>query len=381
MLERARGALGWRTGLVLAAAFTLAPLRTAAPQPEESSHDAIARLIAGLPTGDAALTPLEKRPSWIAYGDAIDPRWKKLEGKQLQAMRSWSASELAARAPGAHNVLYPFSGPDLINVTTILPGRSETILLSLEPVGSLADLTRFAEADFDAFFSGMQKSLSSVLSWDFFQTKDLRADLTVPGLEGALPILLFFAARDGQQVLDVQHLFVGPDGAVQEVPAVAGETPHGEGVPGVRITLRRSDSDAVRNVSYFQVDLSAHSLGQRESFFAFVAERGPFVSYLKAASYLMFKPKYAAIERFILENSRHVLQDDAGIPMKAFEPSRWNLRLYGSYDGPIRLFAHRHQPELEEAYRNRDDVSPLPFSVGYEIRPHESNLMLATKRE
>ena len=381
MAEGVRDKASWRTGFALAVAIALSPLQAAPRAAPPGTHDAIARLIAGLETGDAALSTLEQRPSWIAYRSAIDPRWKKLDERRLAAMRTWTASELAARVPGGHNVLYPFSGPDLINVTTILPGRSETLLLSLEPVGSLPDLTRFDEADFDAFFAGMQKSLSSVLSWNFFQTKDLRADLTVPGLEGALPILLFFAARDGQRVLEVDHLFVAPDGTVTEVPAVAGEIPSGEGVPGVRITLGEPGTGAVRTVSYFQVDLSDHSLDQRKSFFAFVAERGPFVSYLKAASYLMFKPKYAAIERFILENSRHVLQDDAGIPLAAFEPNLWSLRLYGSYDRPIRLFENRHQPELEEAYRTGNDISPLPFSVGYEIRPHESNLMLATRRE
>jgi hypothetical protein len=354
---------------------------TKASGPDAAAYTATARLIAGIPSAEPGYAPLEARESWAAFSAAIEPRWQKLEGRQLTAMRRWTAEELAPRTGGGHPVFYPFSGPDLINPMTILPGRADTFLLSLEPVGRIPDLTRYDEAAFDAFFAGMQESLSSMLAWDFFQTRELREDLTVQGLDGVLPLLLFFAARDGMEVRAVHHVFAGPDGALREVPSPVGAPPEGEGIPGVRLTLGRPGSDAVRRLHYFQVDLSDHSLQVNAGFFDALSARGPFVTYLKAASYLMFKPKYSAIERFILAHSRHVLQDDTGVPVAAFEPARWDLRLYGSYDRPIRLFDHRHQPELEETYRTRTDVAPLPFSVGYEIRPHQSNLMLATRRE
>ena len=93
----------------------------------------------------------------------------------------------------------------------------------------------------------------------------------------------------------------------------------------------------------------------------------------------MFKPKYHPIERYVLKNSRQILQDDSGVPLADLRKAGWSVRLYGSYEKPIPLFASMLQEDLVEAYRTRDDVQPLPFSVGYKIRPRESTLMLATK--
>jgi hypothetical protein len=364
-------------GAAWLAVLALGPAAMAEPMDGAEQVDDIARLMAGLSTEDSALARFEQRRSWVEYGQAIDGRWQKLEARQLAPMRAWSARKLAGD-PG-REVFYPFSGPDLVNPMTILRDRKAYVLLSLEPVGLLPDFAAFDEPSFDAFFAGMRQSLSSALKWDFFQTKELRRDLAVPGLEGVLPLLLFFAARDGQQVLGVQYLFVRPDGTLHEVAARPGEAPAGEGVPGVRITLRSPGSEAVRFVDYFSVDLSSHSLDTRQGFFSFVSRRGPFTTYLKAASYLMFKPKYAAIQRFVLDHSRQVLQDDSGVPFAELQRRGWNLQLYGSYERPIRLFAHRYQEDLAEAYRTRTDVSPLPFATGYKIRADESTLMLATR--
>jgi hypothetical protein len=364
------------------AAFASAPVRTpalhAAAHPAVA-YDDVARFLAGLPNDGGRLAPLEQRRTWIEYGRAIDERWRKLETKQFSKMRGWTVRELSPRSDADRKVLYPFSGPDLINMTTLLPDRPGYVMLSLEPVGSLPDLESFSVPDFDRFFAMLQQSLSSALKWDFFQTKQLRKDLSVPGLKGALPLLLFFAARDGQEVVDVRYLFVGSDGVLEEIPASSGPPPSRDGVPGVRLSLRSPGAEGVVDVCYFAVDLGSYSVEQKRAFFSWVAGRGPFTTYLKAASYLMFKPKYKAIQRFILEHSRDVLQDDSGIPFADLQRSGWELALYGSYERPIPLFASRYQEDLARAYRTRTDVKPLPFAAGYKIRPRESTLMLATK--
>jgi hypothetical protein len=364
----------------------VAPALIGAAEPGDAAqparrYDHVSRFLAGLRTDGSPLAPLEQRQTWVEYARAIDERWRKLESRQLSKMSSWTARELGPRSDLGRQVLYPFSGPDLINMTTLLPDRPGYVMLSLEPPGSIPDLEGFDGPDFDRFFAMLQQSLSSALKWDFFQTKELREDLSVPGLEGVLPLLLFFAARNGQEVVDVRYIFVGSDGAVKEIPANAGPAPGHEGVPGVRLSLRRRGADTVADLLYFAVDLGSYSVDQKRAFFSWVAARGPFTTYLKAASYLMFKPKYKAIESFILEHSRDLLQDDSGIPLADLQRGGWELTLYGSYERPIRLFESKYQEDLAQAYRARKEVKPLPFSAGYKIRPGESTLMLATKPE
>lgn len=357
------------------------PEGAAAASPEwgEASHDELARFVAGLETGSPEFAGLEQQAGWVEYRRAIDPRWARLEARQLEPMRRWAARELPPQPGRPQQVLYPFSGPDLVNVTTSLPGRRGAILLSLEPVGEIPDFQGFDEASFDAFFAGLEQALASTLAWNFFQTRQLRRDLTAPGLRGVLPVLLFFAARDGQRVLDVRYLFVSPDAALEERPALPGPAPAGTGVPGVRLLLKANGDAEPFELDYFCIDLSSASLDQHRGFFASIARRGPFTTYLKAASYLMFKAKYSGIERFILDHSREVLQDDSGIPFARFAELGWQVKLYGSYERPIPLFEHRYQADLAAAYSAAGDLPPLPFSVGYQTRPGRSTLMLAVR--
>jgi hypothetical protein len=47
------------------------------------------------------------------------------------------------------------------------------------------------------------------------------------------------------------------------------------------------------------------------------------------------------IRTFLLENTDTLVQDDSGIPVSFFTPEGWELRLFGSYPGPISLFKER----------------------------------------
>jgi hypothetical protein len=47
--------------------------------------------------------------------------------------------------------------------------------------------------------------------------------------------------------------------------------------------------------------------------------------------------------------------------------------------GPISLFRNRYQTAMRDAYKNKENVKPLPFGIGYQFREGSSNLMLAKK--
>jgi hypothetical protein len=339
-----------------------------------------ARLVAGMATGDAEADGVEALPAWQEHRAVLDERWAEFETRQLAPMRAWSHAELDGRVAAEVDVLYPFSGPDAIHPLAIFPGRARYWMLSLEPVGSVPDLATLDPEVLEAFLAGVRSSLGSLLRWSFFRTRSLRADLRVPGLEGVLPLLVLFAARDGCELRDVHYLIAGEDGTFEEFAArPGGEPPTATGarVPGVRVRLRRPDG-AESEILYFAVDLGSESLRIRRAFFERLTAHGPFTAYLKAASYLMFKPKYFAVRDYLLAHSGAILQDDSGIPWSFLAGEPWHTRLYGHYDEPIALFAHRKQEDLAEAFR-RAVVGPLPFSAGYRHRRDQSNLILATR--
>lgn len=101
------------------------------------------------------------------------------------------------------------------------------------------------------------------------------------------------------------------------------------------------------------------------------------VTYLKAASYLMYNDSFSNIRNTILANSSHLLQDDSGMPLKSFDNAKWDLKFYGAYTRPIGLFSNSYQSDLRQVYASNQTIKPLDFGIGYQFAVNQSNLMLA----
>jgi len=337
-------------------------------------YDDCARFIAGLSTPGSSLADYEKKPAWVKFAASMNQSWEKFDQRQLAPMREWASRELGSA--GTSTVFYPFSGPDFINIYTLFPRAHTYLLVALEPVGALPD---FAALDLQDFFASLQRSLSVYLSIDYFATARMATQIGQTQLKGVLPLLLFFLAREHARVLDVRYWLMKPDGAIEEQPAT-GERNPGPGVPGLRIVFAGAGAAEKQTLYYFQLNLQNNSFGRNPQFASFLKGFGPLTAFTKSASYLLFSRYSADIRQFILNRSRYVLQDDSGIPLKDFDPAVWNLRFYGTYTAPFRLFKNRYQPDLAAAYKSGKDVYPLPFGIGYRYRVGTSNLLFAARK-
>ena len=85
------------------------------------------------------------------------------------------------------------------------------------------------------------------------------------------------------------------------------------------------------------------------------------------------------IRNFILDHSNLIVQDDSGIPLANFNREKWNLRLFGTYLGPIELFKQHYQPKLQELFE-QSNPPPLGIGFGYRWSYKESNLIVAQRR-
>ena len=68
----------------------------------------------------------------------------------------------------------------------------------LEPTGPIPDLTKLSRESLAHGLRNIEESLSSILSYSFFQTIDMRRTLVASPLPGTLPILYVFLARSGK---------------------------------------------------------------------------------------------------------------------------------------------------------------------------------------
>jgi hypothetical protein len=97
-------------------------------------------------------------------------------------------------------------------------------------------------------------------------------------------------------------------------------------------------------------------------------------AFAKAASYLMHGGNFTTVRDFLLTHTSTIVQDDSGIPLKAFPTDRWIVLGYGTYNRPIDLFKDKYQPDLAALFQ-QSQRDPLPFSFGYTWKKNESSLL------
>jgi hypothetical protein len=313
--------------------------------------DETARFLAGLPV-EGPLAPLMQTPGWQQHAQAMDEAWAKKEAQQILPIRDWMSVNAQPYFLSTETMYYMFAGPDFLYAHTFFPYANTYVLAGLEPIGQVGDLTTFPADAVTGNLSILRASLGNILRFQYFITKDMRAELGKNGVSGVLPLLYVFLARTGNTVLEVERL---------TSPA-----------EGVRITFRDPQREQTQTLFYFKTDIS----GGNSAFLKWCAARGPGLSLLKAASFLMHGDGFNGVRNFLLENSRVIIQDDSGIPLRAF-PKGWDVQCFGRYVPHRTEFAKYSQPDLL-AFSQRNPSSPLGFAFGYHWQKEEGMLMMAT---
>jgi hypothetical protein len=350
------------------AATMLLVLALPARAAETITADDTARFLAGMqPSANSPLTPLTKDPGWQRHAKFFDTAFGQLEQRQVSKIRAWADANLAAPRP---TMFYMFSGPDFLYADAFYSKATTYVLSALEPVGSVPDLTRLPRGGIGAALYHVEHSMGAILSFSFFITKMMKADLRAGQLNGTLPILYVFMARSGKTIRDVAPIALDDKGAAY----FGNENPGPNATRGVRIIFAGPDG-VERTLYYFPTDLSNSGV-KASGFLKFCATLAPGNSLIKSASYLLHSGNFTTVRDFLLANSATVIQDDSGIPLTYYSQKKWRLFPFGRYAGPIGEFPGRYQESYAELFRR---AQPMDFGIGYRWRSHESNLLLAVR--
>jgi hypothetical protein len=87
---------------------------------------------------------------------------------------------------------------------------------------------------------------------------------------------------------------------------------------------------------------------------------------------------FAGVRNFLLQNSRVIIQDDSGIPLRAFSRG-WKVNCYGRYVPHHEEFEKYRQADLAAIYAQNPPPPPLGFAFGYHWQKEDGLLMLATR--
>jgi len=324
-----------------------------------------ARFLAGLPVdGGSPLAQYTESAAWKQHAAEIDTAWGKCDRVSLSKTRAWAGHFVKSSGSSAP-CYYMFSGPDILYARTVYPGASTYVLCGIEPIGAVPDLTKASQERVDASLGVLRRSLSNVLRFSYFITKDMRVDLGGAELGGTVPVLYFFLARMGCDIVSVDYVNLSSSGVLGK-----------GGVPGVKIVFR--EGFGTQTMYYFKADLS--NGGSGASVMNFCRNLGPNgLGLLKAASYLLHESSFSKCREFLQNNCRVIVQDDSGIPLRNYNPERWQLRFFGNYQGTTGgPFEKYYQPELAAAYTNAK-AAPLDFQLSYQWNTKLANLMVAVR--
>lgn len=180
----------------------------------------LSRFVAGKPVSTASpLNQLMAVPSVRKHYAETTDLSSKWEESRLRRIREWAATELQPQITRPTTVKYMFGGPDFVHVVSIFPGVPEYILAGLEPLGTLPDFFAMDELTMDRYLSHLNHTLRSISRRNFFITTEMREDFGKEGVDGVFPVLLYFAALTGHDVLHADYVKVEPDGGAVLAPA------------------------------------------------------------------------------------------------------------------------------------------------------------------
>ena len=346
---------------------------------ERATPDDTARFLAGLrPSPGSPLSTLTKSAVWQRHAARFDTLFELKDRASLSKIRVFATKEIPQTD---RPLLYFFSGPDFLYADGFFADATTYVLSGLEPAGEIPRIEELNPRALEYTLRNTERSLSSILRLSFFQTNDMRRQLSAGPVFGTLPILYVFLARAGKTVSEAETIVLDQEGNVKQADAERKSGEIGEasqdGARGLRIVF--SDKKHSRQtLYYFSGDVSDDGF-RKSGLLKFCSKLGQANAFIKSASYLLHRDRYADLREFILKQSTLVLQDDSGIPISYFDPLKWELQPFGNYVGPIPLFRNRYQASLARLFRARDRKG-IDFGVGYQWRRNTSNLLLAIKK-
>lgn len=344
-------------------------------QPEESAPvipgpppNDTARFLAGMPLPPSSpLAALTKDPAWQEHSGFFEKAFAKLNVRQLEKLHNWQTANLPESRNRYPVVYYMFSGPDLLYVDQFFPNASVYIMCGKEPLGPPPNPSQIT--NLSVAFQNLENAMNSSLTTSYFITEDMKVHLQQQNLGGTVPILYVFLARANKDIQEVSYISLDSGGGIHQARG---------GTPGVKIVYRDRKSGITQTLYYFTTDISDGGISASPGFMNFCAHFGVGASFLKSSSYLMFEGSFGRVRNFILDHSQLIVQDDSGIPLANFSSSKWNLRLFGTYVGPLDIFRQYNQPRLHQLFAE-NNPPPFPIGFGYQWNFHKSNLIVAQR--
>jgi hypothetical protein len=334
--------------------------------PHQPDADHVGRYLGGMVAQDGSpFSGMLSTQAWQDHRREFDTLWDKFGQVRRPMLERFQKRELSFPQLQRPTVFYPFGGPDILTASIFFPAARTFVLVGLEPPGSLPTRDLVESKHPEEYLPRIRRTVYSLLHRSFFITEAMDKQIRGQITDGVLPLLLIQLVRTGHTVLGYQHVEIDPSGNLVPWRTHNGP-PATHGNRGVVIEYRGDGQKEAKQVIYLSVNLHNRAFSTNTAFRKFMEGRQPVATFFKAASYLPHQKGFSQIRDYVLQISSGVIQDDTGIPFRYWDPSKWDVQLYGQYTKPYGSFRFMVQPDLRKAYSEGSaKVKPLGFYIGY----------------
>ncbi|HON78685.1 MAG TPA: hypothetical protein PK544_09365 [Spirochaetota bacterium] len=354
-----------------------------APEVQGNHWNNLARFLGGMTVQeDSNLKKAAATGAFRTHRQTMDRFWDQVKKRNISKISPWRDDHIPVSCR-TNTVFYPLSGADFVNLYTFFPRAKSYIMASVEDQGPIPQPHTLTPGRLKTGLGSIRQCIASIASINYLLTRDQRIATRNTSLPGTMPVLLAVMARLELHITDVQQITIGADGRIRKHEGPSAPRPGHDEISGCRILFNNGNAPQ-QELVYLSMRLSSSSFDEGRAGRNFLASLGDLNTFTKSAIYLLQLPGFRNVCRFIMERSVLVLQDYSGIPYRYFSEAEWDIRLFGSYRGPVGFGNYPNpprQPDLIRAYRT--GRPPLPFHFGYGTIQGKgrSNLMLMIKKQ
>ncbi|HEX5605456.1 MAG TPA: hypothetical protein VFY96_03015, partial [Candidatus Binatia bacterium] len=338
---------------------------------------ATAQILAGITPNspDPALKHLVESETFKEHQQWMNTNWNQVRNR-IQTMDAWRSHEIKISGAQKKNLVYPFSGPDLLNAYVFFPDHARYIFFSLERPGTLPDLESVTPAQFSKLLQDVRSAFRDIFERNYFITSYMTKQLTTPWIRGTVPVMAIMLALMNRRIIRIEPLDLFPD------LTHSYDVPDAKRPPVLMRAVRvdftsATNGSGIQQLYYVSLDAADRALEFYPDFLNWVSQYKPATVLIKSASYLLHDQQFSKTRTMILDAADVLVQDDTGIPFRFISQNPWQVKLYGRYHRPIRLMRYGYQKDLETAFNSRQEQNSLPFPFGYHWRGQQSGLIVA----
>jgi len=327
-----------------------------------------------------AALPLEEGSSLYAqtqltvyprYRENMQRYWQNFRASTFDKIRAWQGREIADLERST--ILYPFSGPDFLNVYAVYPDADTYIMIGLEMGGLIPKLEEMPEPTLRKGLAMMVEGFRIYIGWNFYRTLGMADDLDKSPFTGTLPHILTQLAWLDAKPLSIASVRFTPAGEMVTQPLERGEMTR-----SWQMECRSSSGRTLR-IIYLCQDISNEGLRGEQGAKRWLEALPPVSGLFKAASYLPPRAEFSEITRICLDKMKALVQDDSAIPYRMLR-ANYDVMVYGWYVGPHAIFPSYAQPDLAAFYRTSARRN-IDFNFQYDRPDNARNLMVARRKD